>query len=592
MKIRNSKVFTKLFIMYSTIIFFILALLSIFIVFIINNNAASTFKFENQKIAENVSRFFNQQEETSKAISKILYSNSYELKDTTNFLNYDYETYLKMRLDNFMHNSGQNNDNMDSFIKGCFSYNSNVQNVIFYSSSNDEFTIYYDVGNYVKIQDAKRKLDAEGRISLPEEKIIKLLNNTLYSKDGNSYYTIRNLKDPNSFQDMGLLIIKYNLTSINNIIKNYKKYNNTVLILDDSGKAIYDSSNKYTNTIYPYFSSIKTTDSPIKLNKYCYVNSISNDSGEKVVSILPAVNIFYKTKWYVILYLILCVMLLIIAESITYSKIKNLSNRISSITTAMGKVQNGDFVSVIPVDKEEDEITIISMSFNKMCKELDEYIKKVYISEIKQKNAEMVAFQSQINPHFLYNTLESIRMKAVIEGNKEVSKMIYNLAFLFRSMIKGPSKITIEKEISYCKLYLELFEFRYKDKLNYVIEIDDDIKNNEIMKFTIQPIIENYLVHGIDLEAIDNLIKITGERFCDFIKIYIEDNGVGISEENLLKIKDSLNGGSSDSIGLKNVNDRLKYQYGNEYGIEVQNNEDRGSKVTITIPIKGVELNV
>lgn len=329
------------------------------------------------------------------------------------------------------------------------------------------------------------------------------------------------------------------------------------------------------------------------ISQYSYIDFSINIAGNTIISILPVDNIRSISKKSIIMYFVMAMILFIIAEVFIYFKVQNISVRIKNITNAMNRVQNGDFKTIICEDKEIDEITLISKSFNNMCKQLDDHIKKVYVSEIKQKNAEMVAFQSQINPHFLYNTLESIRMKAIADGNKEIGKMLYNLAFLFRNMIKGKSKISLAQEIGYIKMYLQLFKFRYNDKFDYSINIQHDIEENEIIKFTIQPVIENFLVHGINLDVDDNLITINAKKVNNVIKITIQDNGTGINDEKIELINKNIKSHKDiNSIGLVNVNERIKYQYGDEFGLFVENCETKGTKVTITIPIKGVENDV
>lgn len=259
----GTKVFKKIFIMYSFIIVTILVLLSIFVTIIITNTVTNNERFINQKIEQNVSDYFNHNDETSTALLKMLYSNSLEIKDTINFLNYDSEKYLKMRLDAFISMNGQTYDSIDTFISDCFSYNRDVENVIFYSDKNDVLTIYYPVGNCTKIYDVRKKMDKNIKDNISSDILINLVNSSLNLKEDKSYYTIKNLKSPNDFMNRGRLMIRYNLNSINSIFNNYKKYNNTVLILDKEGKTIYDSSNKYTNKKYNFFEKIQSTDKPV-----------------------------------------------------------------------------------------------------------------------------------------------------------------------------------------------------------------------------------------------------------------------------------------------------------------------------------------
>ncbi|MGL5479585.1 MAG: sensor histidine kinase, partial [Clostridium sp.] len=237
---------------------------------------------------------------------------------------------------------------------------------------------------------------------------------------------------------------------------------------------------------------------------------------------------------------------------------------------------------------ENDEIKYISKNFNDMCKELNENIEKSYRAELNQKKAEMVALQNQINPHFLYNTLEGIRMKAICNGDREVSKMLYTLAFLFRKQVKDKSVILLKDELEYCTKYIEIFKFRYEDSFDFEIDCDEEVLNNEVVKFTLQPIIENYFVHGIRLDREDNLLKIDIKRYGENILISVIDNGNGISDEKLEELNNSLRNRTykGKSIGLTNANERIVIAYGEEYGIGFEKNKGQGVMVVVKLPFR------
>jgi two-component system sensor histidine kinase YesM len=231
----------------------------------------------------------------------------------------------------------------------------------------------------------------------------------------------------------------------------------------------------------------------------------------------------------------------------------------------------------------------IAFRFNIMQARLVQYINDVYITEIKYKNAAFTALQSQINPHFLSNTLEAIRMKAVTEGNEEVADMVYILSTLFRSTLKTDKIVKIKDEINHCELYLKLFSYRYRDKLQVIIDVDKKILNEWTGKLLLQPIVENSIFHGFDSTRNDNRIQILGERIEDEIVFLIEDNGKGISAEKLTIIEHKLqqfgNAESEESIGLINVHERIKFMFGEKYGLDLTSEQGVGTKVMIRIPL-------
>ena len=147
--------------------------------------------------------------------------------------------------------------------------------------------------------------------------------------------------------------------------------------------------------------------------------------------------------------------------------LRRLNSRVENIVQGMERVTTGDLQVRLYTNENRDELDIIAGRFNKMCEDLQTYIEKSYLAEIEAKNAELEALQSQINPHFLYNTLEAIRMRAICNGDREVGKMLYSMSVLFRSQLKEADWITIGQELDYCKQYLGLFEVRYQGNFKY-----------------------------------------------------------------------------------------------------------------------------
>lgn len=583
--------------MYSAIIVAALLGLSAFVTTNIKKTMRNNQVYLNQKIIENVHNYFNVQYEASKVLTDVIYTKPMERRDILNFLNNSYEDYIKLRLDNYYISDLSVFVGIDTFVRNCFYSNSNIENVIFYSTKNDNFAVYDHLGTVSYVNDVSRRINVEG----VEEKSGRDFNsilNSISSKDAQGcYYTINSINDPYKLENIGSLIIKYKLDAIDNILKSYAKAKSNVVVINKNGEVIYDSLKVYTRKVYPYLDKLITTDKAIMLKENSYIDIATGGVGVTVVGILPVANVFEGSRIIVSTIYILALLLIFIAEFIIILKIDGLSKRTENIMKAMKELQKGNFKVSIPDSLEDDELNMISESFNNMCKTLDDYINKVYVAEIKQKNAEVVALQSQINPHFLYNTLESIRMKAISNGDKEVGKMLYNIATLFRNIIKGKSLITIGQELEHCRLYLDLFKFRYEGKFEYCIDIEPDLITKEIIKFTLQPIIENYIVHGVRLESNDNFLLITVEKEEEHIIISLEDNGKGIEEEKLKEIEENLKNydvtkENDKSIGILNVHERLVLTYGKDCGLTIKSKGSKGTTVIIKIPSKEAQGNV
>lgn len=271
--------------------------------------------------------------------------------------------------------------------------------------------------------------------------------------------------------------------------------------------------------------------------------------------------------------------------------VRRLTKRVDMILDAMKQVTTGNFKIRLDIWKKEDELDMIADNFNGMCERLEQYIEKSYLEEIERKNAQMQALQSQINPHFLYNTLEAIRMKAICNGDKEVGKMLYSMVVLFRSQLKEADVITLGQELDYCKQYLELFEYRYSGSFRSKVECPVELLPLPVIKFVLQPIIENYFIHGIERDRTDNLVHIRARRMGDTLYLYVEDNGRGMKAEELETQNRELRGntgqkGDREGIGIHNVNRRIKAVYGEEYGISLEVAEPKGLRVILRIRVE------
>jgi two-component system sensor histidine kinase YesM len=261
-----------------------------------------------------------------------------------------------------------------------------------------------------------------------------------------------------------------------------------------------------------------------------------------------------------------------------------LSKRLKWITYAISRIRSGDLSVRIPPARPTDEISEIASNINEMCGDLEISIRQNYQSKLKQKEAELAALQAQISPHFLYNTLESIRMKAIANDDGEAGEMIYLLARLFRRSIKEGPIIKIENERRYSKMYLELFRIRYGDALNIDFSIDGRIMGYNMPNHILQPVLENYIVHGYDPDRNDNQIHIKGYLEGKYITFLIGDNGKGIDESRLTEIKNTLGApgiAAGGNIGLANIYERLKIIYDEDCVLEISGSEGDGTEVKI-----------
>lgn len=264
------------------------------------------------------------------------------------------------------------------------------------------------------------------------------------------------------------------------------------------------------------------------------------------------------------------------------------SDQVSDILECITKVKDGDYDYRIDLKDKGTELYDISLGINEMLNSITDYIETIYQLEIKQRDINLMALQAQINPHFLYNTLEFIRMYAVSEGVDELAEIVYAFSELLRNNISLERETTLEEEVEFTKNYIYLYQMRYPNRLAYKVSIQEDLKNFMLPKFTLQPLIENYVKHGVDFNRIDNAIRISVFSQANKIYIQIIDNGRGADESKLHEIKNRLSVNEIDiksdtSIGLYNVHERLKAYFKEAYMINVESGINEGFKIEITI---------
>jgi two-component system sensor histidine kinase YesM len=232
----------------------------------------------------------------------------------------------------------------------------------------------------------------------------------------------------------------------------------------------------------------------------------------------------------------------------------------------------------------KDEIGLLNNSFIDMTKRLNQTIHDKYDLELKQKEAELTILHSQINPHLLYNTLESIYWRTTIEGNSESAEMIHDLSMLMRiGLSRGKTLIQISEELNHVEAYLrlQLKRYNYAFKLNW--DIEEEVKACLIPKVVLQPLVENAIIHGIRNMQQDGQLWISIRGLDGMLKIVIEDNGYKIPD--LKKLNDILLGvHPNEGYGIKNVNKRIKLHFGVSYGLSFELRPEGGTRVIIIIP--------
>lgn len=327
------------------------------------------------------------------------------------------------------------------------------------------------------------------------------------------------------------------------------------------------------------------------INKKMYSISRSEKTGWTVVDCVRVEELLRRSNEAQSIYVLVAIGLMAVALFFSRFVAKSITLPIQRLCDSMERVQEGDFsVSDIVVDSE-NEIGSLTKSFNVMTQRIHELMaQNIWEQEAKRKS-ELKALQSQINPHFLYNTLDIIRWEAMYEagGESRVTQMIEKFSQLCRmGMCAGGNTITLKEGIEHAKTYLEVLNFRHTEKIGLEIKCEAQENRLYMPQFILQPIMENSVIHGFEDGSHGFSIRI--RAFCreEKLLLYVQDNGKGMDEQELELLRESMERTETEegSIGLANVHQRIRLFYGEEYGLRINSRAEFGTEVEISLPVR------
>ena len=364
-------------------------------------------------------------------------------------------------------------------------------------------------------------------------------------------------------------------------------------ILDAKGNIVYHPQQQqlYNELQTENISLIMDTDEDTVLtgtgnDGKLYSISRSEKTGWTVVDCTNVKELLSKSRQAQSVYVLTAIILVIVALLFSRFMARSITLPIQKLRDSMKKLQEGDFsVSDVVVDSK-NEIGSLTKSFDVMTHRIHELMEQNVHEQEEKRKSELKALQSQINPHFLYNTLDSIIWMAEGKKNEEVVLMTASLARLLRQSISNEDEVVpIANEVEYARGYLTIQKMRYKDKLEFQIEVDSSILYIPLIKLVLQPIIENAIYHGLKYKESKGLLIVKGFMKDGNAVLQVIDDGVGMDEETLAHIYDKHKVNyHSNGVGVYNVQKRLKLYYGEDYGITYTSELGKGTTATITIP--------
>lgn len=555
-------------------------------------------ELEVQKAAmESVDGYIRQQYEAVQDMVRDLHRNEALSANTSYFMEHPYADYVQHLTEGFYTNRDDYSTDALTHFQNLVDEHASIRHVLLYSTEQQYLS------NFSRNMEFKQRDVNAAHSFVPDVMAMETPNisapndwvrKTIEERDPALYAIRVPINNKQTLKNMGQFLVLFDSESIGQALASYKNsLKGDIVVASAEGTVLFDSSGQYYGRSYPFVNVEKalfdSTGSGVG-NKVQdrYVNQlISADKGYVVIGSVPKSDIAEAYAGIRNTIMLLSLLCLLFAVLVPAFYIMNFAKRTGRIIQFMHKVKEGDLTARIH-DPREDELGQIASSFNDMLMEMNQYIDRVYKAEIRQKETELVALQARINPHFLYNTLEVIRMRAVSQGARDVGDMIYSLSVLFKSQVQQKRKHTLKDELEACRLYLELFRIRYKDIFIYKIKVDSALYGCPAVKLSLQPLVENYVIHGIRTERADNRLDIEVEEENGILMIEVRDNGRGIAAERLAEIRQELerHEESGRMFGLRSVHSRLRFLYGPDYGITIESKPDEGTTIQVRYPVE------
>ncbi|WP_336771239.1 cache domain-containing sensor histidine kinase [Paenibacillus sp. MMO-58] len=405
------------------------------------------------------------------------------------------------------------------------------------------------------------------------------------------------MKDNTTYEPQGVLLLGIDEKDIRSSYTSSAD-DLAIAVINTDGTVLSDSTGQWVGRPMqqlPYLDSnvksVADAGHSIHARDWVFAERTSALTGWKVIVIQPRSELVAELNRIMLVTVSVIIATLLLSLVFSWAIAGFIIRPLRSILASMKKFQKGSFDEYVPL-KGMDEIGQLGAGYNKMVGRIRTLIDEMYTAQLKQKNAELKLLQSQINPHFLYNTLNTIAWTAERNGDKTVGEMIYSMSSIFKiSLSQGRDAIELFSEFELIEHYLFLQQIRFKDRLTCELELAAELKDYLIPKLLLQPLIENAVVHGVEpLQDEGGFIHVEASLAGNMVVIEITDNGIGIPQDKLAVLQRQLKEGTtpegSDSYALSNIAERVRIFYGEEASIAIQSTTGLGTRVLLTLPAK------
>lgn len=350
--------------------------------------------------------------------------------------------------------------------------------------------------------------------------------------------------------------------------------------LSDYMKQI-EETEQYDEQMKQWENNICGITQLIEDNFYSY---LYHEAGE-LASIQKQIDNWLIAEIAFVILVIVVVTPIVLKRAFTLSR--SITDPIIEMNSRVEAIGDGDLSAHTPVKTDDKNLALLSLGIEDMAERLSKQIELNRQEQIHLRETELSLIQAQINPHFLYNTLDAIVWLIESGKNDQAEMMVTSLSSYFRSFLSdGREIVTIAEETNHIRSYLEIQQVRYRDIMEYEINVDEDIEDYKLPKLTLQPLVENAIYHGLKPKRGKGKITVTGKTDGDMILLKVQDTGAGMSEEQLRELTDKIRNEDTTSFGLVAAYKRLKLLYGDEFRFDIVSKADSGTSIKISIPRK------
>lgn len=417
-----------------------------------------------------------------------------------------------------------------------------------------------------------------------------IVTNRSYSID-DVFSLAKAVQDPETGEVLGVILldIRHDIiqSSINGVTIGEKGF---VFVMDQEDNIVYTPVNGIVYRVNPkWVKAMEPMSVQIQGGSYQIRSELSPYTGWRTVGVFSMDEVMSSVNTIVYILFTCVIISLVLVVIVSFKFSRTLTNPIFKLKRLMKQAESGD-LTVRFNFQHNDEIGELGQSFNHMIARIDQLIQMVYVEQENKRTAEMKSLQEQIKPHFLYNTLDTISWMARDYDAEDIVRLVDALTNMFRiGLSHGKDIITVKEEITHVSNYLYIQKIRYKDKLNYVIHVDESLYAIEVPKLILQPLVENAIYHGVKAKRGGGTITITGVPEGENLVFTVQDDGAGMPQEKVEELNRRMSERSvldeQKSFGLFYIRERIQLCYGTGYGVHVESALGEGTRVTITLPL-------